>query len=154
ALLYYCPLCNRHGPNIILGQRRKRWRNSAGVICEGGSCPVPREPDLPGVPTERAKWLKFYLSRGWLVFPCCERADSARFKQPLVSHGCSDASNDSESVAAWWRRSPQALVGIRTGPVPAGSGINVLDLDCKHEGQDGIATVIALIGSLPVAPTV
>jgi hypothetical protein len=114
---------------------------------------VPREPDLPGVPAERAKWLKFYLCKDWVIFPCFWRA-SPRFKQPCVPYECLSASNDADVVAAWWRRWPQALIGVRCGPVPAGSGINVLDLDVKHDGQNGIATVVALIGKLPRVPMV
>jgi hypothetical protein len=115
---------------------------------------VPKEFELSGVPSERAVWLKFYLSRNFLLFPCHGDRNSTRFKQPLVPNGCDAATRDPARIAAWWRWKPQALIGLRCGPVPSGSGVSVLDIDRKRADQDGLETVVALAGGVPVAPRV
>lgn len=61
---------------------------------------------------------------GWHCFPC--RDD----KRPATPHGFKDATNDPAAVLDLWRQHPAALIGVATG---AASGINVLDLDAKHD---------------------
>ena len=61
-------------------------------------------------------------ARGWPVFPC--RPD----KSPYTAHGFKDASTDETVIRAWWRRFPDALVGIDTG----GAGLVVVDVDVKN----------------------
>src|SRR5690348_15513877 len=68
--------------------------------------------------------------RGIPVFPCAPSE-----KQPLTPHGFHDASTDAEVVAAWWRRWPEANIGIPTG---AASGVDVVDVDVHARG-DGFA---------------
>jgi hypothetical protein len=63
-------------------------------------------------------------ARGIRVFPC--RQD----KVPHTEHGFRDASCGNTTVAGWWERWPDALIGVPTGAV---SGFDVLDLDAKHE---------------------
>ncbi len=59
-------------------------------------------------------------NRGVSLFPC--GAD----KRPLVPHGFKDASTDEPTIRNWWRRSPDALVGV-----PA-IKFCVLDIDLRH----------------------
>src|SRR5687768_17346995 len=60
-----------------------------------------------------------YADRGRRVFP-------TRNKYPLTEHGRSDATTDSATIKAWWKRWPNAGVTIATGEE---SGIVVLDVD-------------------------
>ncbi len=89
---------------------------------------------LPGA----ALW---YASRGIPVFPCRPRA-----KEPLTDHGFHDASADFEQVRAWWRRWPQANIGIPTGEP---SGWLVVDIDPRHGGDRTIEELIERHGRWP-----
>ena len=63
-----------------------------------------------------------YLAlRGIPVFPC------AQDKRPLTANGFKDATADTNTIMAWWRDHPEALIGVPTGPTFA-----VLDLDLQH----------------------
>ena len=55
------------------------------------------------------------------IFPC-----NPDTKRPLTHHGFKDASRDEEQVRAWWRKHPEALVGVPTG---TSSGLLVIDVD-------------------------
>ncbi|MFF2267412.1 bifunctional DNA primase/polymerase [Cellulosimicrobium cellulans] len=75
------------------------------------------------------------------VFPCVPGA-----KHPLLKADAGDprarpggfhaATTDARLVAAWWRRWPEANIGIPTGST---SGVEVVDVDCKP-GGDGFAS--------------
>ena len=71
--------------------------------------------------------------RGIAVFPCINAPhDRTRDKRPLTKNGFKDASADPEVVAGWWRRWPQALVGV-----PTGEKFVVVDVDLQHrEAQE------------------
>lgn len=62
------------------------------------------------------------------AFPCAPGQ-----KYPLTPHGFHDASSDRGVVASWWKRWPEANIGIPTG---ATSGVDVVDVDV-HSGGDG-----------------
>jgi len=64
--------------------------------------------------------------RGIPVFPCAPGE-----KRPLTVHGFQDASADREAVDRWWRRWPDANIGIPTG---AASGVDVVDVDIHSPG--------------------
>jgi len=51
-----------------------------------------------------------------------------------------------EQVQRWWRRWPDANVGIVTGAV---SGLVVLDVDPRHGGEESLAALEAEHGALP-----
>jgi putative DNA primase/helicase len=57
------------------------------------------------------------------VFPC-----DPGTKRPITEHGFKDASQDVEIVSKWWRRYPEALIGVPTG---SRSGLLAIDCDPK-----------------------
>jgi len=61
-----------------------------------------------------------YGRREWPIFPCRPRA-----KEPLTPHGYHDATTDEDRIAAWWRATPDANIGLH----PAGAGLLVIDVD-------------------------
>lgn len=80
-----------------------------------------------------------YARMGWPVFPCRERDDSYRngkgedvilkAKQPYVGNGLKDATRDEEVIKGWWRRWPEAMIGV-----PAGvTGCFVTDFDPRTD---------------------
>lgn len=75
-------------------------------------------------------------------FPC--GAD----KRPLTMHGFKDASTDPEQIRLWWKKWPDALIGIPTGTK---TGIFVLDVDMKNgkDGEGSLAALEAKYGKLP-----
>lgn len=75
---------------------------------------------------------RHYVLLGVPVFPCVPGE-----KRPLVAHGFKDASTDPAQVEAWWRRWPEANIGIPTGPL---SGIEVVDVDVKGDPPRGPAS--------------
>ncbi|MGA8417272.1 MAG: bifunctional DNA primase/polymerase [Candidatus Dormiibacterota bacterium] len=68
-------------------------------------------------------------------------------KAPLTEHGCKDASAGADLITAWWRRWPEANVGVATG-----DGLCVVDVDMK-QGVDGEATWQTLQQAHGTAPT-
>lgn len=76
-----------------------------------------------------------YASRGWSVFPLAERN-----KVPAIAGGCSNATNDVETIADAWDARPNLNVAIATGD--KSGGLMVIDLDVAHEGGvDGMETL-------------
>ena len=61
------------------------------------------------------------------VFPCVPGG-----KQPLTAHGFHDATADVAAVHEWWRRWPDANLGIPTGTP---SGVDVVDVDVHTTGS-------------------
>ncbi|MGH9286192.1 MAG: bifunctional DNA primase/polymerase, partial [Acidimicrobiales bacterium] len=101
-----------------------------------------------------------YAARGWAVFPLhsiragncsCRRQECAHpAKHPLTRHGLHDATPDPAVIRAWWGRWPWANAGIVTGAV---SGLVVLDIDPASHGNESLARLQSLMGSLPVTLT-
>jgi hypothetical protein len=75
-----------------------------------------------------------YAARDWYIFPC--RPD----KKPHTPHGKDDATLDIDQIRAWWKRWPDALIGIYCEK----SGFFALDIDNKN-GKDGARTWARLI---------
>jgi hypothetical protein len=73
--------------------------------------------------------------------PGCDRPG----KHPRLRHGLSDASTDPCRLDGWWRRWPDANIGLCTGVV-----MDVADVD-TDEGRHALAH---LLGELPAAPLV
>lgn len=61
------------------------------------------------------------------VFPCVPGG-----KRPLTAHGFQDASTDRDVINVWWRRHPDANIGVPTGSV---GGIDVVDVDVHRTGS-------------------
>jgi hypothetical protein len=61
------------------------------------------------------------------VFPCVPGG-----KQPLTPNGFHDASSSARTIEAWWRRTPDANIGLPTG---AASGVLVVDVDIHPSGS-------------------
>lgn len=77
-----------------------------------------------------------YAEAGQPVFPC--HAIGRRAKAPLTSRGLYDATTDLDEIDWWWRRFPDAAIGLPTGA----AGVTVLDVDVKN--GDGFAPFMRL----------
>ncbi|MFN7002660.1 MAG: bifunctional DNA primase/polymerase, partial [Roseinatronobacter sp.] len=75
-----------------------------------------------------------WAKRGFAVFPC------GPDKHPRVGGWKTRATTDLDQIRGWWRKWPDALVGL---PCGARSGLAVLDIDCK-KGKDGFAGLRAM----------
>lgn len=82
---------------------------------------------MSGTFAERAKPA---LEAGWPVFPC------GQDKAPLVKGGFHKATMDRAIIETWSKENPDALIGIPTG---AASGLDVLDIDPRHGGNEWLA---------------
>jgi len=74
-----------------------------------------------------------YAAQAWKVFPVVPRG-----KTPLTEHGFLEASGAEDVLEAWWRKWPDANIGVATGSV---SGIVVLDVDPRHGGDRSLAAL-------------
>lgn len=96
-----------------------------------------------------------YARRGMAVLPLhcaidgkcsCGKDDcSSPGKHPHTKTGLKEASKDPAQIADWWRKWPNANVGIVTGKV---SGIVVLDIDGER-GEESLSNLEADLGLLP-----
>lgn len=109
----------------------------AGEPLEGyKNVPLPVEtPEIPA--TDAALG---YARGGCPVFPV--RAD----KTPHTARGFKDATTDEEAIRSWWRRWPDAGIGIPTGEA---SGLLVIDSDPRHGGDAALCELIEAHGPLP-----
>lgn len=99
-----------------------------------------------------------YVRRGWPVFPCHERdkpwKNAAgkeglnRAKAPYIGNGLKDATRDEQRVKDWWRRNPEAMVGVPLGV----NGCFVVDFDPRFEEQYDEATGEVLVDPDTGAP--
>ncbi|MBP5802382.1 DUF3631 domain-containing protein [Microbacterium maritypicum] len=78
------------------------------------------------------------VALGWYVIPC--GAD----KRPLTKSGLKDATNDADTIRAWWGKHPDALPAVVAGR----SGLAIADFDVKS-GKDGLAKLDELGHPLP-----
>ena len=85
-----------------------------------------------------ARW---YAARGLRVHPLRPGT-----KLPLLSRWQERASLDLEIVTDWWRRWPDAGIGIATGPA---SGVIVVDVDAQHGGDHTYAALEREHGKTP-----
>ncbi len=83
-----------------------------------------------------------YLRRGWSVIPirAHDKRPAIRWLEFQQRHASEDEVRD------WFQRWPDGNVGIVTGVV---SGIVVLDIDPKHDGDVSLAGLIREHGPLP-----
>lgn len=71
-----------------------------------------------------------YANLGVPVFPCAPGG-----KQPLTPNGFHDATSSARMAIHWWKRDPEANIGIPTGAV---TNVLVVDVDV-HNGDSGYA---------------
>ncbi len=96
--------------------------------------------------------------RGWRIFPvhttvsgacsCGRACGKDAGKHPRIKAWQKEASTDAGKIHRWWKRWPQANIGLATG-----QGLVVVDID----GPDELATLQAAVtryGPLPAASTV
>lgn len=90
-----------------------------------------------------------YARRGWPVFPCRERdtvigtvTDKKtreirdkilKAKQPYGGSGVKDATTDEAVIVGWWRRWPEAMIGLAMGR----NGLFALDFDPRIDAESG-----------------
>src|SRR3712207_3787721 len=114
---------------------------ATGPSAFAGARPVP--PALPDRGALAVQWALYYARRGWHVFPVhrvwpsgmcsCEKIECPNpGKHPRSEHGLTYAPADPAKIERWWRRMPQANIGVRTGPE---SGFFAVDEDPRHGGD-------------------
>jgi len=79
-----------------------------------------------------------YVADGWLIFPV-----NPNTKAPLVDGGMKAATADPISIAEWWTRWPDALIGCR---IPR--DMVLLDIDPRHGGLQTWEALLDLHGPL------
>jgi len=104
-----------------------------------------------------------YAAEGLLVVPVhtpdsqggcsCDKGlkCSSPGKHPRIHKWPSKGSRDEKRIHGWWKTWPDANVGIVTG---AESGLVVLDIDPRHDGQNSLRELVNSHGPLPQTPTV
>lgn len=86
-----------------------------------------------------------YAGMGLAVFPVRQN------KTPYTPHGCKDAKTAEKVIRAWWKRWPEANIGIATGSISG--GIVVVDIDIDEDkgiyGDDSLREWEKEHGELP-----
>jgi hypothetical protein len=95
-------------------------------------------PEEPEGLAHAAHW---YAQHGIPVFPCRPRE-----KKPFTRHGFNDATVDQRRISEWWRKWPNANIGIPTGAV---SGLLVVDCDPRNGGPAERGELIQQYGPVP-----
>ncbi len=104
----------------------------------------------------------YYASRNMAVFPVhfvcedgscsCEDPECNNVgKHPMTHDGFKSASCEVDQVRYFFTGEPEANIGVRTG---AASGIVVVDIDPRHDGDSSLQALIQEYGALPPTPTV
>ncbi|MEO6608466.1 MAG: bifunctional DNA primase/polymerase [Aestuariivirga sp.] len=70
-------------------------------------------------------------------------------KRPATSNGFYDATLDLAKIQQTWIRNPNFNIGIRTGTLPNGRCLVVLDEDPRNGGNDTMSKLLATHGPLP-----
>ena len=98
----------------------------------------------------------FYAARGWQVLPvhtpiaegcsCGQDCGASAGKHPRTLHGFKEASRHPDRIWHWWRRWPDANIGIRTGQE---SRLVVMEVDGRHGGEESLEILEATYDRLP-----
>lgn len=67
-------------------------------------------------------------------------------KHPRIARGCHAADRDPDEIRRWWRRWPDANLGLATGTP---SGIFVVDVDPRHGGDQALCDLEQEHGPIP-----
>lgn len=87
-----------------------------------------------------------YVGRGWHVLPLQKRSKLPAALGPGGRRlAYTEASTDREQLLTWWRRAPEANVGIRCDA----SGLLVVDVDPRSGGDDRLHELESTLGPLP-----
>ena len=120
---------------------------------------MPRRIDAPRPPTRTEgsagpgeAALAYAEQHGWAVLPvhsvrdgrcsCGKPECGSPGKHPRTLNGVKDASSDRAQIEHWWKRWPDANIGIATGQV---SGVVAVDID----GPGGESALVELCGNPP-----
>jgi hypothetical protein len=116
------------------------------------TAPADVYPDAPpAIDAPIVDHALYYARRGWHVFPCGRKVPltacdhDASGNKIRGTGGFYKATTDEDQIRRWWRKWPQALIGIRAGQA---SGIFVIDVD----GAAGLANwneIVATNGAVP-----
>jgi hypothetical protein len=103
-----------------------------------------------------------YADRGWRIFPlhtpkpngacscrntsCKDIGKHPHYERQSLEHGLNDATTNPDQIRHWWGLWQDANPAIRTG---AESGIVVLDVDPRHNGDETLARLELDHGPLP-----
>jgi hypothetical protein len=86
-----------------------------------------------GIPVYPGHWPRPISGGAGLACSCPRGPECDRpAKHPLVRHGVNDATTDPDRIGRWWRRWPQANLGLATGII-----FDALDID----GPAGLAAL-------------
>ena len=78
--------------------------------------------------------IEYATKYNWAVFPV-----SCKTKKPLTPNGCKDAKKDVGAINHWWKKWPDASIGIATG---SKSNLIVIDEDIDEDkGVDGVQSL-------------
>jgi putative DNA primase/helicase len=126
----------------------RRGQNTAGADEGKVDQQKPTSPPENFQPNSPLDWALAYAAKGWRIFPlhsvsadgrctCGQDCGKVAGKHPRLKGGFKIATSDTRQIEAWWRKWPDANIGIATGAV---SGIVVVDVD----GPDALARLHAL----------
>jgi hypothetical protein len=112
-------------------------RSTKGLVMEF----VPSAEHETPLTFDMATCAASYSRRTWRIIPlhsitvdgrctCGNERCSSPGKHPRTKNGVKDATNDRETVLAWWQRDPDSNIGIATG-----KGLLVIDIDPRHGGS-------------------
>ncbi|MCF6409009.1 bifunctional DNA primase/polymerase [Pseudalkalibacillus salsuginis] len=99
--------------------------------------------------------IAYTQSLGWPVIPLhgisfdnctCGRQCGSEGKHPLIAKGVHAATRDLHLINQWWKKWPQANIGIPTGSI---SGVIALDIDPRNGGDDSFHNLMVEHGRLP-----
>lgn len=98
-----------------------------------------------------------YTTRGWPVLPIhsaqsgvCSCGNQGLCKSPgkhpRTAHGYLDSTTDPDTIRQWFERWRDLNIGVATG---VRSGVFVLDVDYRHNGDESLQDLERLHGKLP-----
>jgi hypothetical protein len=147
---YWNDLVERNWETLSRWHAMSLWASQKGKLLHfkveaGGETATAIEMPTPEIGMSVLQQAVYYAGRGWPVFPC-----NPTDKRPLISNGFYSATTDEDQIRAWWRRWPNAMIGVRMGVT---SGVWAIDPDASKDGSpDGVANwaeLVAKHGGIP-----
>jgi hypothetical protein len=120
--------------------------------------PAEEEPASAEKEPELGAAALAYARRGWAVFPLhspdpsrgctCSLGPACKSpgKHPRTRRGLKDATTDQAQIREWWRRFPEANIGLATGEA---SGLVAVDVDHRAGGGASLTQLLEARGSFP-----